>query len=656
MIDIETPSAVLVKSVSDIVPSSFQITVENEKVQATDIVAEKPSCTKLNTNPTKQLSLSKSQTSPTVTVSVPSLPPPILSTSKSPTPGPPPPNITSESAHRISACERFGVGPSPINVPMFAHLLSSHPDRQLVSELLHDLTEGVRIGYNGPRDKFRPSPNLPILPEHESFVDSEIQKEVDSKRRIGPFDKPPFDNFIISPIGVVTKRLSSKLRMIHHLSWPRHQSADSDSINEHISPEDSETQLQSFDDAVHILAGLNPKLSKSDSIRLIKLDVKGAYRLVFIHPDDWHCIGMQWKGKYYFDPFLVFGLSSACRHWERVATAVHWIAQHEFGIELMVHYIDDYLVICVSNDVAEIQLKKLCLLFKSLGIPLAHEKTEGPTSELTFLGIQINALTMTISIDPPRLVYIQSTLSDWMKKSQASIKEFQSLIGVLNFCCKVIRPGRIFLRRLINWCMFLSHKFKYTSETKPHPISGSVKKDISWWLTYVNEFNGKMSVYPTVWCNYRDMNIATDACVAGYGGVFNNQYFYGKWSVEESKQAQRIDRDSMPWKELHTLVRAASTWGNRWTGKNIVFQLDCQPMVFAVDKGGSRDPEIMSLIRTLSYLAAKHHFNYKVEHIPGRKNVGPDLLSRGDVKSFLEAFQHLNLSLVHALPLPCHTW
>jgi hypothetical protein len=216
---------------------SLSVTFENQKVEATDIVAEK----QINT----PISHSASSTTP-ITKTLPN-----------------------ESERRKLACSRFGVNPSPIRVHMFQHFLSSHPDKKLVSELIHDLTEGVRIGYNGPRDKFRPSPNLPILPEHEKFIDTEIQKEVDAKRRIGPFDEPPFPNFIISPIGVVTKRLSSKLRMIHHLSWPRHQSADSDSINEHISPEDCETKLQSFDDAVHMLSQIHPKRAHSERFHLL---------------------------------------------------------------------------------------------------------------------------------------------------------------------------------------------------------------------------------------------------------------------------------------------------------------------------------------------------------------------------------------------------
>ena len=158
----------------------------------------------------------------------------------------------------------------------YQQLMKEHPDQKLVSDLVHDLRFGVRVGYQGPRDQFRPSPNLPIEPEHESFIDDEIRKEVEAGRRMGPFDSPPFPNLMVSPIGVVTKKLSTKLRMIHHLSWPRSVSADSDSINEHISQEDSATTLQSFDDAVEMLANIPPQL-RAKLIWLCKIDIKAAY-------------------------------------------------------------------------------------------------------------------------------------------------------------------------------------------------------------------------------------------------------------------------------------------------------------------------------------------------------------------------------------------
>jgi hypothetical protein len=551
---------------------------------------------------------------------------------------------------------------TPLKWQAFQQLMKEHPDQKLVSELVHDLQFGVRVGYQGPRDQFRPSPNLPIEPEHESFIDDEIRKEVEAGRRMGPFDSPPFPNLMVSPIGVVTKKLSTKLRMIHHLSWPRSVSADSDSINEHISQEDSATTLQSFDDAVAMLANIPPQL-RAKLIWLCKIDIKAAYRLVPVHPDDWHLLGMQWRGKYYYDPVLVFGLASACQQWERVATAAHWIAKHHLKLDLMIHYIDDYLLISVgSAELAETQLKALLKLFDMLGLPISLEKLEGPTHVLCFLGIQIDTRSMTVALDSVRLSYVQSLLSDWMKMDRASIQQLQSLTGTLNFCCKVIRAGRVFLRRLINLTTYWIAKYAksprpaQSAVTSLHPLPDSVKLDIQWWSTYMSQFNGTMSIYPTTWDESADMNIATDAGQAGYGAVFGKQWFHGTWTDAEEQQSQQISRDSMPWKELHTLVRAAATWGSQWSNHNIVFQLDCQPMVFAISKGGSKHPHIMSLLRTLSFIAAQNNFQYKVKHIAGVLNVAADHLSRGRVDVFQSLFPTSNPSPTQASQLPCHNW
>jgi hypothetical protein len=243
-----------------------------------------------------------------------------------------------------------------------------------------------------------------------------------------------------------------------------------------------------------------------------------------------------------------------------------------------------------------------------------------------------------------------------MKMEQASITGLQSLTGTLSFCCKVIRAGRVFLRRLINFTTHLLRRHKGKSLATPRPICQSVKKDITWWMTYIGQFNGTLSIYPTQWCESIDMHIATDACQDGYGGVFGNEWFYGTWSVDEEQQARRLSRDSMPWKELHCLVRAASIWGSRWSQSNIIFRLDCQPMVFAVSRGGSRSPEIMSLLRTLSYIAALHDFQYKVIHIPGHTNIAPDHLSRGRVSLFQSLFPNSNPLPVQVSPLPWHPW
>ena len=35
--------------------------------------------------------------------------------------------------------------------------------------------------------------------------------------------------------------------------------------------------------------------------QLAKVDVKAAYQLAPIHPDNWPLLSVEWKGKYYLD-------------------------------------------------------------------------------------------------------------------------------------------------------------------------------------------------------------------------------------------------------------------------------------------------------------------------------------------------------------------
>ena len=49
-----------------------------------------------------------------------------------------------------------------------------------------------------------------------------------------------------------------------------------------------------------------------------------------------------------------------------------------------------------------------------------------------------------------KLTCIQETLRQWTNRKSATLQELQSLIGTLQFACKVICPGRPFLQRIIH--------------------------------------------------------------------------------------------------------------------------------------------------------------------------------------------------------------
>ena len=145
----------------------------------------------------------------------------------------------------------------------------------------------------------------------------------------GPFDIPPFTNFMSSGLGVVPKK-NGKLRLIHHLSAPVARS-----INNGIDKEDYSLHYVTVDDAIEIIMRLGR------GCLLAKTDIRNAFRLCPVYPDDYHLLGITWMGHYYYDRVLPFGLRSAPFIFNQVADALQWICLHHFHIGELIHLLDD---------------------------------------------------------------------------------------------------------------------------------------------------------------------------------------------------------------------------------------------------------------------------------------------------------------------------
>ncbi|XP_028415501.1 uncharacterized protein LOC114538532 [Dendronephthya gigantea] len=190
---------------------------------------------------------------------------------------------------------------TPINVNLLESMLTNHPDREFVVALCSGLRAGFKIGYKGPRHPFV-SPNLKTALMSPEIVDENLLNEVKQGHTVGPFTSPPFTNFQVYPLGLVPKKNSSKWRTIFHLSYPK---SSTTSVNANISSEDYSLQYVRIDDAMRILLELGPNCF------MAKTDVQSAFRNIPVHPDDWELLGMKWRGLYFFDRVLPFGLRSA---------------------------------------------------------------------------------------------------------------------------------------------------------------------------------------------------------------------------------------------------------------------------------------------------------------------------------------------------------
>ena len=101
-------------------------------------------------------------------------------------------------------------------------------------------------------------------------------------------------------------------------------------------------------------------------------------------------LGMSLKSQIYINTILPFGLRSAPLIFTAVADAIQWIMEVQ-GVKHVMHYLDDYLTLG-PPDSPEYQrsLERTLSCCKRLGIPIAQHKTEGPSTQLVFLGIELN--------------------------------------------------------------------------------------------------------------------------------------------------------------------------------------------------------------------------------------------------------------------------
>ena len=80
-----------------------------------------------------------------------------------------------------------------------------------------------------------------------------------------------------------------------------------------------------------------------------------------------------------------------------------------------------------------------------LGIPLALEKVEGPSTALSFLGIMLNTITMEAKLPEEKLRKLRVEVSQWVHRTSARKREILSLVGSLQYATKVVRCGRAFV-------------------------------------------------------------------------------------------------------------------------------------------------------------------------------------------------------------------
>ena len=113
----------------------------------------------------------------------------------------------------------------------------------------------------------------------------------------------------------------------------------------------------------------------------------------------------------------------------------------------------------------------------------APDKVVPPTTRIEFLGVTLDATTMTMEIPQEKIEEVLGIINTWLYCTAATRREMESLIGKLQFMGKCIKPGRVFIARLINWMKGLSRNRKIhnpTGNPQGHCLVEEIFARIQW--------------------------------------------------------------------------------------------------------------------------------------------------------------------------------
>jgi hypothetical protein len=367
-----------------------------------------------------------------------------------------------------------------------------------------------------------------------------------------------------------------------------------------------------------------------------KLDLKNTFHLIPVRKEDWHLLGIHWRAAWYVDKCLPFGLRSSPALFNMLADALQWIMHRNYHVTHVIHYLDDFFTAgppdtntCQSNMQAMIQA---C---SAINVPIKPEKTEGPSTTLTFLGIQLDSVAMRASITTERKQELLAAISHLYPKRTCTKQTLLSLIGKLAFACKVVPPGWIFLRRLIDLSTTVGPIHHHVT------LNSEARADLNWWRRFLPGWPGSSLMLNSEWSLAPDMELYTDASNTGYGAFWAGKWFNTTWAPPQLNL-------SIAWRELYAILVACATWGTQWKRLKILFHCDNSAVVQIWQRGSCKCRDLMVLVRTLFFLAAKGEYHVSIAHIPGTQNHIADYLSCFSMQVFW-------LAAPQADPLPCQT-
>ena len=449
---------------------------------------------------------------------------------------------------------------------------------------------------------------------HREAVSTTLRDEVAAGVTRGPFPSPPPKNFHVNPLSARIKD-NGKARLILDMSAPA-----GSSVNDCIDPAACSVKYASLDELAALIFDHG-----GPGTRLFKADIKAAFKLIPVRPDQHHALGFYWENQFWYQTALPFGCRISPRIFNDFAELLRDAVRAETNNYAILNYLDDFFGIEPSpSSGAAPTYQTFLALCDRVGVPLQPGKCTAPTTRVEILGIIIDTAAMTYELPAEKLKKLVDCLASLLGRRRATRRELLSLVGFLGHACKCLPPGRGFMRRLLDAA--------YSVENAWHRIriTQAVRADMTWWAVFAPRWNGTFPILPPSPGDGVGPTLSADSSRVGMGAVWEGEWWAAEWPPSVAAEAH----PSMTLLEILPVLVAAVAWDSSWRGKNVIMYSDNMGVVGSWGRGWAREARTMAVIRQLLFRAACGGYRLVIKHLRGRENGPADALSRGDLSSF----------------------
>ena len=329
--------------------------------------------------------------------------------------------------------------PSGLNIPAWRELLAGYHDNTIVDYLEF----GWPADYTGHTPPTATSGNHKEDPAHTTALNNYVDTELKHGALLGPFDAPPFTPwFQTSPMMTRPKKNTTERRVIVDLSWPKGESVNTGIAKGYYQGSPRSYTLPNIMDAADEVTRIGT------GSYLWCADLARAYRQLRTCPLSTPLLGISLNNKHYIDIALPFGCRTSSLACARTTNAVVYLLRKAGHF---VHcYLDDFVGMAPTENQAHQAYNDFKNLTRTLGLDLSPSKCTPPTKTIEWLGFNLSAQKMTVTIPKDKLDQVLQECQEWMVKRTATRKEIQRLAGKLHHIARCIIPARRFMSRIFD--------------------------------------------------------------------------------------------------------------------------------------------------------------------------------------------------------------